>query len=81
MAVDKMHAVGEAGVLIDGDFAHDGVLNDIELASGERVGQKQIDGTGETVSAERGAPFGDLNAALGGGGGDLLDGGCVFGRT
>ena len=79
MAVDKVDAAGEAGVLINCNFAHDGVFDDVEFAGGEGVRQEEVDGTGEVIFAESVTPFGDLDAAFGGGVGHFLNADGVFG--
>ena len=50
-AVDEVGFVDQAGVLIDGELAHDDIGDGAEFAGGEGVGQKEIDAAGEAVDA------------------------------
>ena len=54
-----MRAVDQAGVLVDGDLAHDGIRHDGEIARRHRVRQQQVERAGEMAVAEGAADLGD----------------------
>src|SRR5207237_5131132 len=46
-AIQKGCAARKTRLCIDGDLPNHGIWNNPEIAGGERIGQKQVDGTGQ----------------------------------
>ena len=64
MTIEKMRAIREPGVFVYGNFANNGILDDIELAGCQRVGQQEIDRACQAVAPLRKTPLRHTDAAF-----------------
>ncbi len=72
MPVDEMRAAREPGVPVERDLAHHRVGHDCQIAGRHRIGQQQVERTGE-LPASQGSPHLRIhNAACGGRGDEAL---------